>query len=316
MPRKFTYRITGEDDTATVTVIFPGERPRTATSAHPFFQQIVQKALADDESIRDMFNPATVVGTHFQRLGDRVTTVNGMIFYDGEPVDDSVTKQILRILEQGSPDDGDLEVLVKFYEKLQQNPNEHSRRMLYDYLNAHDYTLTPDGDVIGYKGVESDGNGGYRSTSAGQAIVDGVVISGKIPNAVGSLVEMPRDQVVHDPHNACSTGLHVGTFSYAESYGRGGCMLAVTINPRDVVSVPSDASGEKMRVCRYVVADIIEDPYDEPVVDPTKKEPTPEAIEEAQANENATVMVTTEAVEPKPWWEKYFGKRKPRRHAH
>lgn len=306
MPRNFTFKITGEDDTATITVIFPGQRPLTRLSTQTFFQQIVEKALADDPSVRDLFNPANIVGTEFKRLGDRVTTVNGVIFYDGEPVDDSVTKQILRILEDADGE-ADLAPLVNFYEKLQQNPSEHSRTMLYDYLNAHDYTLAPDGDVIGYKGVTADGAGGYMSRNSGRAIVDGKVIEGRIPNAVGSLVEMPRDQVVHDPNNSCAAGLHVGTHSYAKSWASGGVMLAVLINPRDVVSVPVGASGEKMRVCRYVVASIIDDPYAQPVLYPEAPD------EEAEANADTTATVTTDAVSA-PWWEKYFGKRRTRRH--
>ena len=37
-------------------------------------------------------------------------------------------------------------------------------------------------------------------------------------------------------------------------------MLKVHINPRDVVSVPTDAQGEKVRVCRYRVVEIIDAP--------------------------------------------------------
>ena len=65
---------------------------------------------------------------------------------------------------------------------------------------------------------------------------------------------MPRGEVQHDPESGCSTGLHVGTYAYAQGYARA-ALLTVHVNPRDVVSVPTDCDAEKMRVCRYVVSD-------------------------------------------------------------
>ena len=43
-------------------------------------------------------------------------------------------------------------------------------------------------------------------------------------------------------------------------------MLEIHINPRDVVSVPTDAGGAKMRVCRYTVASVVEAPHTSSVV--------------------------------------------------
>jgi hypothetical protein len=50
----------------------------------------------------------------------------------------------------------------------------------------------------------------------------------------------------------------VGTYDYAKRYANG-ALLKVHVNPRDVVSVPT-GEGEKVRVCRYVVEDIIDAP--------------------------------------------------------
>jgi len=58
----------------------------------------------------------------------------------------------------------------------------------------------------------------------------------------------------------CHTGLHVGTYAYASNFGQG-ALLEVQVNPRDVVSVPTDCSAAKMRTCRYVVVDTIDQPY-------------------------------------------------------
>jgi hypothetical protein len=147
--------------------------------------------------------------------------------------------------------------------------------------------------IVGYKGVRCDpsrkipedlevdltaeayGLVGW-STQAGEAVVDGVTVTGYIPYPVGAIVEMPRGQVVHNPSEACSHGLHVGTFSYAKSYANSGKMLEVHVNPRDVVSVPNDAGGQKVRVCRlYVADDTIDGQYTVAVLPST---PTPEAV--------------------------------------
>ena len=85
--------------------------------------------------------------------------------------------------------------------------------------------------------------------SSGRATVNGTTHIGHIPNPPGAVVEMPRTQVNGDRHNGCSTGLHVGTWDYASTFGPK--TLIVSVNPRDVVSVPKDCGYQKLRTCRY-----------------------------------------------------------------
>ena len=145
-------------------------------------------------------------------------------------------------------------------ENVAANPNAHSREQLFDWLRDRQFTITTDGCFIAYKGVyerDEDAEDDYpyqSSWSGGEAIVNGQRFEGAVPNACGATVEMPRASVQHDPTHGCSTGLHVGTYKYAEGYARG-ALLTVLVNPRDVVSVPTDCNAEKMRVCRYVVFD-------------------------------------------------------------
>jgi hypothetical protein len=44
-------------------------------------------------------------------------------------------------------------------------------------------------------------------------------------------------------------------------------MLEVHVNPRDVVSVPTDSNWQKVRCCRYKVVDVIDQPYSTAVLD-------------------------------------------------
>lgn len=236
--------------------------------SNPNFKQIVSYALRSEElteeeydHLLELLDLSVTVSKKFERLSDRVTVANGLIYFDGDPVHSALGKQIMRFLEDQV---ADWRPLVRFFEKVQSNPNEHSREQLYDWLMSHNFTLTDNGDIVGYKGVKKEG-GKLLSVYAGHAIVNGEDCNGHISNEIGNVVEMPRSEVAHDPSTACSTGLHVGTYKYALHYAQG-AMLKVEVNPRDVVSVPTDAAGEKVRVCRYQVVDVIDAPIQEAVV--------------------------------------------------
>jgi mRNA-degrading endonuclease RelE of RelBE toxin-antitoxin system len=71
--------------------------------------------------------------------------------------------------------------------------------------------------------------------------------------------------VAFDPSTGCASGLHAGTYEYAKMYASG-ALLKVVINPRDVVSVPTDSDAQKLRVSRYRVVETIDAPETLPVV--------------------------------------------------
>lgn len=242
------------DGESNVTVVIPGEMPLVAHSTHPNYDAIIEKCKADDtEGLRDLFDASIAAAEKFSRLSERVTVANGIVYLDGDEVDDTLTQQIVRFINDGVDD---WQPLVKFFENVQANPTEHSRTQLFDWLNRRPFTITEDGMIVGYKGVRMGEDGVYTSISTGRAIVDGEVVTGNIPNPIGSIIEMPRSEVAHDPSQACSTGLHVATRDYARGWASNGVTLEVHVNPRDVVSVPTDGGGDKVRVCRYKVVGI------------------------------------------------------------
>lgn len=250
------YNVVSNEDEANLTA-FIGGKMFTATQDHPNYQRIVAKVLAGDESVVDLFDVALTVHKYFQSISDRVTVSNGHIFFDGDEVDNALTAQILRFMEEGL----EFMPLVNFFEKIATNPLEHSREQLYRFLDHHNFTITPLGDFVGYKGVKTtDADCKYESISTGPAIVDGVAVDGHVPNPIGGIIEMARSAVAHDPRVACSTGLHVGTYEYASGFAQG-AVLEVHVNPRDVVSVPTDSHDQKIRTCRYLVVGPIEEKY-------------------------------------------------------
>lgn len=269
-----TFKITNADGKKTITVYQDGQE-KNADSSHAHFDEIVKGALLEDDSIFALFDPTPQIGDHFDRVTERVSVSNGRVFFDGdEIVESALQRQLLRALDEG--DEVEWIALPNFYEKLSQNPNEHSREMLFEWLREHgveEFTITPGGDLLLYKGVNDD----LFSLNGGTAIVDGELVKGRIPNKVGSTVEMPRSKVAHDPKAACSTGLHTATFDFAQGFGS--TVIAVVVNPRDVVSVPSHAN--KVRVCRYTVKEVVKQPEQSVVAKPKDKPKTTKKVSQS-----------------------------------
>lgn len=259
---QFALVKTGEEESA-ITVFLPGRDPLHARSDNPRYDEIVKAIAVDGESDEDaiiaLFDPGAAAQQKFEALSERISVRNGKLYIDGDEADGALAQQVLRFVESGE----DFRPLVRFFEKLLTNPLEHSREQLFDWVRAHDeISVSESGDLICYKGVVGDGEGGFASSNAGWATVNGQPFGTEedpvqIPNAPGDVVEMPRSDVVHDPNQGCHQGLHVSTFRFAESFvgyrGRdnGSEVFEVHVSPRDVVSVPNGAT--KIRCCRYRV---------------------------------------------------------------
>lgn len=257
-----------------VVVTFDPARPEAilmANSSHPHYTEILFMLRAGDTRVFDMFDVAGGVLQRFQQVTDRVSWDGSNILWDGDPVHSVLAEQLSRAMADG--DSRNYTALAKFWEKVESNPDTHSREQSYEFLASHSFQITEDGDVVGYKGVRSLGDDTYESSWASQvhgkpsAYVNGKAVAplSNVPQQVGDVVTMPRSEVVHDPHRACERGLHVATRDYAGGYGT---VLEVHVNPRDIVSVPTDASGAKVRVCRYKVARVAveADTYSKPVL--------------------------------------------------
>lgn len=228
-----------------------------ADSSHPHWNDILEGLSNDDEAVFDLFDVQGGLVKRLKTLSDRVSWNGKDILFDGDVQDTAIANHLRRSLEQGL---SDYKPVVRFWEKVSQNPSKRSRKQLFTWLQAHDFTITEDGDIVGYKGVATDYKGGHESVNSGTAFVDGKEITGKIPNVAGTIVTMPRSEVKNDPNVACHKGLHVGDWSYASTFG-GQTTLEVHVNPRDVVSIPKDTNATKMRCCKYKVVSVAKSPY-------------------------------------------------------
>lgn len=243
---------TFENGQQAVSAFIDGQILQAATG-HPNFEGIVQ-ALKDGTATADLFNTQAAVNLKFAALTDRVEVVNGVVQIDGQDAPQALSDTIVNLMREGA----DFDRFVNFLELLSENPSHRSREQLFRFIEANGIHLNADGYLVLYKGVESDGAGGWQSRMAGTAFVDGVRVTGKIPARQGSVVTMPRSEVSDDPSVACHAGLHAGNFDYCQWFANG-AILKVLVDPADVVSVPLDSNDQKIRVCRYVISDLVED---------------------------------------------------------
>ncbi|WP_292976279.1 hypothetical protein [Mycobacterium sp.] len=229
-------------------------------AADPTYEP-VRRYLIDDQG-DDIAVVRELVATYRQTVkaaaADAVSVVDGdsteaerYRIKHGDPVEEVVLAAAIRLTSSTA----DLAPLGAFLRRLERNPSPASRSQLFGWLKAGGFTLTTDGHIVGYKSVRADG----FSAHAGREPVnvraqDGTsqTITGHVPYPVGATVSMDRDLVDDNRNSACSVGLHVGTFGYAERFSEQ--MLVVLVDPADVVSVPTHADAEKMRVCRLYVA--------------------------------------------------------------
>lgn len=152
-----------------------------------------------------------------------------------------------------------------FANKLQRNVDPYIRQQLFRFLSflieEGSLAITPNGTILGYKGIKED----FHSKKVGTAYVDGTIYENTtIPNNVGSIVSMARSSVTADPNTACSTGLHVGSYKYAKCWAPK--LVIVEVDPQDVVSIPIDESSQKMRCSKYKVITEADDMITEKVI--------------------------------------------------
>lgn len=182
------------------------------------------------------------IESYFTKRGMQLT--NGVLHINGEALPESLSARVQALRAASLPFDA----LIKFWENLRKNPSFNSRAQLFKFLEHNGHPLTEDGCFIAYRGVTED----FKDKH-----------SGTFDNSVGSVCEMPREQVDDNPNNTCSSGLHVACFDYAKGFGPQ--LIEVKVNPKDVVAVPTDYNGTKMRVSRFEVVAVGEKLREEPL---------------------------------------------------
>ncbi len=157
------------------------------------------------------------------------------VYFKNDPLPTALNDRIIKMLQAGD----DPKILAKFWKRLKKNPSKRSTEQLFSFLVHEGIPFTSDGKFLAYKSVTKDYLDHHTKT---------------VSNKVGSVNEMPRNEISDDPMHACHAGFHVGALEYAKTFCNYSSEIIICeVDPKDVVCIPYDCSQQKMRVCKYKV---------------------------------------------------------------
>ena len=217
-----------------VTVIAEGKR-HAINDAHVNFARIVDLLKTPGATVAQFLDLADLDRSVKKYSNGSITVNDGVVRYKNTELHNSLTKRMLSMMREGF----DVAPLAAFLENLMSNPSATAVNELYGFLESNDLPITPDGHFLAYKKVREDYKDYHTNT---------------FDNSVGQVLEMPRNQVDDKRDNTCSTGFHFCSLEYLGAFhGGSGRVVILKINPRDVVSIPSDYNNSKGRACIYTV---------------------------------------------------------------
>lgn len=216
--------------------IVTDKRTVSVPHASPVYEEVRTFLYQGDyeAAVESAERPADIVNRWGQAASIHIQ--DGVIYWGDEPVHNSLTDRILRMVREGMDDPAPL---VAFLSNLMANPSARARQELYRFLESNSLPITPDGHFLAYKNVQDD----YTDRH-----------TGTFDNSVGQVVKMDRTRVMDDPNQTCAAGLHFCSIEYLNDFwGHKGHTMVVKVNPADVVSIPVDYNNSKGRCCRYEV---------------------------------------------------------------
>ena len=172
---KVPYILTEES----LTVVIDG-KAHTMNNNHPAWMQ-AKKALAEEEweKLGELFNVAKAVEDYLDEEAN-IEVKDSTVYFQGEALHNVVVDKILKFMSEGAP----FKPLVKFLGKLMDNPSRRAVNELYTFLEHKNMPITPEGNFLAYKGVNSDFKDFY---------------TGKFSNKVGDVLEMNHNLVLGCP---------------------------------------------------------------------------------------------------------------------
>lgn len=227
--------------------------------AGPLYDKVL-KMIADkatDAEILHEVDPSLRIKNDKSGLYD---VKNGEVYVRNEKLPTALGNRILDFANNGLA----FLPLLKFWDNCKMNPDPRAQTDLYKFLEHNGHPITSDGCFIAYRNVkraEVDGRERFVDWN-----------TGTFDNSIGKIVTMRREDCDNNPHQTCSRGLHVAALAYASTFHskeEGAALVEVKVNPRDVVAIPVDYDGQKMRVCEFqVVALNVEGLISRPLYDP------------------------------------------------
>jgi len=244
----------------TVTVIVDG-KCEIISASHINYEKIRELLDSGDHSeVIRLINIPKAVSSF--SLGS-VNIVGNDVLYHGRKVPRYQSQKILDMYRVGSPS---LRPFERMVARVMENISARAQEEFPRFADDKGFPIDEDGYVYAWRGLQDDF--WSRNGNPDTRVLKGKVnAQGQIYNGVGEEIEVERADVDDDCNRTCSYGVHVGSLEYAKWWSRGKVVL-VKFDPKDVVSVPAEAGGDKCRVCHYwVVSEYTEEtPIKEPVI--------------------------------------------------
>lgn len=173
-----------------------------------------------------------------KEYSNQISVKNGELIMGGQVMRTGISNQIIKTIMAGGRPDG----LIEFQRKAINHPDPRMIGELCAFVESNGLPVTREGDILAYKSVRKDYMDHY---------------SGTVCYKVGMTPMMDRKAVNNNPEETCSSGLHACAARYFKGSLFGGDrnsrVVLVMIRPKDVVSIPTDYSGAKMRCERMTV---------------------------------------------------------------
>lgn len=208
---------------------------RSAANANALIDELAKGESADLEVIKAM---ASVKNYIVYLSQGRISLTDAGIQFMGELVNSYMTERIMRHHAEGV----DVAPMLAFMDRVMNHPILGIQQDIYKWCEKGDMPFTAEGHIIAYKKVRED----YRSYHSSP---DGT----HLHHPIGGYVEMERSAVDPRRDNTCSTGLHFCSYDYLNAYqgANTGRILILSIDPQDVIAIPTDYNQTKGRACRY-----------------------------------------------------------------
>ena len=221
---------------STITMVL-NNKPYTITNDHLNYNKIVtelKKPKHDIDLITKLIDIKDTLKEYTKEdTGIEFDWDTGTITHNGNQIHGTLVDRIFTMYKGGF----DFKPMCKFLVNLYNNPSYKAIEELYSFIEYGKLPITEDGYFLAYKKVNDDYTSCYDNTT---------------PNDIGTIVSMPRQKVDDNSNNTCSSGLHLCSYEYLQHFQ--GCRVVILkVNPKDVVSIPTDYSNTKARACAYEV---------------------------------------------------------------
>ena len=222
-----------------LTIVLDGEL-YSISSDEPNFRKVYEAVINDDEKfIKNYFDSTKLI------ILGTVKVKNGVpVAEDGSEIvsRNELSNFIKLLVKRGMiSENADIEPVKPFLMKILQNKFINCLTELYEFCEAGDFEITKDGNLIAYKRVNANLTSCHDGTTQ---------------HKVGEYTEEHNFDT--DRTRTCSNGLHFCSYSYLSCFG-GDTVIAVEVDPRDIVAIPEDYNFAKGRCRKYKTIAVLQE---------------------------------------------------------